>query len=82
MMYEERTVIDPIERVKRLEAQLKEMEACFAEKAEMMERRCVKAEEDSKYWQMRCDEIEHALKIRNAQLAVVQMIFTGEMYDY
>lgn len=82
MMYEERTVLDPIERVKKLEAQLQEMEACFAEKAEKMERRCCKAEEESKYWQSRCDEIEHALKIRNAQLAVVQMIFTGEMYDY
>lgn len=81
MMHDERTVIDPIARVEQLEAMVKEMEAKYACEMEKAERRCQKAEEDSKYWQMRCEEIDRELQMRKAQVAIVQMIFTGHAYE-
>ncbi len=81
MMYDERTVIDPIARVEQLEAKIKMMESEFACEMEKAEHRYRKAEEDSRYWQMRCDEIDKELMMRKAQVAIVQMIFTGEAYE-
>lgn len=74
------TAIDPIERVCQLEEEIKKMNSDFAKAMEKMEHRCRKAEEDSRYWQMRCEEIDHELTIRKAQVAIVQMIFTGREY--
>lgn len=80
MMHEERTVIDPIERVSQLESEIKHREATFAKEMETMERRCRKAEEESRYWQVRCDEINQELMMRKAQVAIAQTIFTGREY--
>ena len=77
MMHDERTVMDPITRVEQLEAEIRMMKTEFASEMEQAERRCRKAEEDSQYWQMRCDEIDKELMMRKAQVAIVQMIFTG-----
>ena len=79
-MIEERTIIDPIERVEQLEEEIRRMNSEHAKEMEKMEHRCRKAEEDSRYWQMICDEKDHELSIRKAQVAIVQTIFTGREY--
>ena len=70
--------IDPIEECQMLKAenaelrkQIEERDCLIEELKKMME----KMKHDSSYWQMRCDEKDRELQIRDAQMEVVQMIF-------